>query len=284
MHAIRPSLCLTTLGLAALLLSGCQTPPAALQTPPVSAAQVGEFWPGTGLLKGYLDTAQLPNSRALLAPAPAPGSAQAAADLQVYDNTRALRNTPRWALAVRDAELRFPAAAETFSCALGVAISEANTPHLNMLLQRTLTDASRSTDAAKETYQRVRPFAALLQTSCTPAEETALAKNGSYPSGHAAIGWAWAQVLAGLAPEQAQQLLARGQAFGESRVICGVHWQSDVEAGRIMGAATVARLHADASFTAQAALAKAEIGNARAKGWRPRHDCLAEAAALMPQR
>jgi len=59
-----------------------------------------------------------------------------------------------------------------------------------------------------------------------------------------------------------------------------VHWQSDVDAGRLIGAATVARLHADDSFKAQVALAKDEIAQAQAKGPRPTADCTAEAAAL----
>ena len=78
-----------------------------------------------------------------------------------------------------------------------------------------------------------------------------LAKDGSYPSGHASLGWAWGLILAEMAPERANALVARGQAFGQSRVICGVHWQSDVTQGRIIGAATVARLHADPVFRAQ---------------------------------
>jgi len=41
-----------------------------------------------------------------------------------YRGTRALRNSPRWALAAKDAELKFPAAAATFACALNVPISQ----------------------------------------------------------------------------------------------------------------------------------------------------------------
>jgi acid phosphatase (class A) len=75
-------------------------------------------------------------------------------------------------------------------------------------------------------------------------------------------------------------LLQRGDAFGFSRVVCGVHWQSDVEAGRLIGAATVARLQSDDTFKAQVALARDEIAQAQAKGLKPSGDCAAEAAAL----
>jgi acid phosphatase (class A) len=88
-------------------------------------------------------------------------------------------------------------------------------------------------------------------------------------------------ILAGLAPDKANALLQRGHAFGDSRMVCGVHWQSDLEAGRLVGAAAVARLQADPVFQAQAQLAKAEIDAARAKSLKSdRKDCAAEAAAL----
>jgi acid phosphatase (class A) len=113
--------------------------------------------------------------------------------------------------------------------------------------------------------------------SCTPQEKH---NDDSYPSGHSSIGWAWALTLAEIAPERADALLARGFAYGQSRVICGVHWQSDVEAGRVVGASTVSRLHADPVFAAQLAGARKEIESARAAGLKSPLDCAAEARAL----
>ena len=81
-------------------------------------------------------------------------------------------------------------------------------------------------------------------------------------------------------PGQADAILARGRAFGQSRVACNVHWLSDVEEGRLMASATVARLHDDAAFRADLAAARAEIASARAKGLGPTGDCAKEAAQL----
>jgi acid phosphatase (class A) len=153
-------------------------------------------------------------------------------------------------------------------------------PHLYMLLRRTLVDTGLSTYAAKDHYNRTRPFVVNKESTCTPDEEKFLITNGSYPSGHAAFGWAWALVLSEISPEQADAILARGRAFGESRLICNVHWQSDVVEGRFMGAGTVARLHADPAFRADLEAAKAELAAVRAKGLKPLRDCAAEAAAL----
>jgi len=259
---------------AACLLAACQTPP------PTSPEVVGEYRAGSGYLNGYLNPKQLPDSLALLPPPPAAGSAQQAADLDTYKRTRALRDTPRWALATKDANLKFPAAASTFECALQIPISQEATPNLNMLLRRTLLDAGLATYAAKNKYNRERPFVAEKQATCTPAEEAMLSKDGSYPSGHTAIGWAWALVLVQAAPQRMDAVLQRGYDFGQSRVICGVHWHSDVVAGRVIGAAAVARLQTDDTFKAQVALARDEIAQAQAKGLKPSGDCAAEAAAL----
>lgn len=267
---------------AAAWLTGCATrvgtPVSAVPT--TDATQVGEIRAGSGILRGYLDRAALPNSLTLLPPPPAKGSSQAAADEAVFRQTRSFEGTARWTLAVQDANLHFPEAAGTYACALGVDIDATRTPHLNMLLRRTLADAGLSTYRAKDHYNRTRPFVELKAGSCTPAEEARLAKDGSYPSGHSALGWAWALMLAELAPERADAVLARGYAFSQSRVICGVHWQSDVEQGRVMGAATVARLHADATFLAQMQAAKAELAALRSAGATTTRDCAAEASAL----
>ena len=266
-----------TIPALAALLAGCQTP---APVPPTTPEAVGEFRPGSGYVNGYLDRKQLPNSLTLLPKPPAAGSAQAAADLDMHRSTRSLRDTPRWALAARDANLKFPAAADTFSCALGIPVSPTGTPHLNMLLRRTLLDSGLSTYGAKDHYKRQRPFAALKEGTCAPASEAALAKDGSYPSGHAALGWAWGLVLTGIAPDKTDAVLQRAHAFGQSRVICGVHWQSDVDQGRVMGAAAVARLQGDPVFTAQVALARQEVADARAKGAKSPLNCAAEKAAL----
>lgn len=194
-----------------------------------------------------------------------------------------MRDTPRWTLAVSDADLMFPHAAGTFSCALNAPITEGDTPHLYMLLRRTLTDVGQSTYAAKDHYSRARPFVRNKQPICTPDEKAWLEKDGSYPSGHAAVGWAWALILSEISPEQTDALLARGRAFGESRNVCNVHWHSDVIEGRLVGAGTVARLHADPTFRADLKAAKAELAAVRAKSLKPTRDCNVETSAMAVQ-
>jgi acid phosphatase (class A) len=232
-----------------------------------------------GVAAGYLATEQLPDSVALLPPPPARDSAGFAAD-QAISEVRGLRGSPRWTQAIADDELGFPRAANIFSCAMDVAVDAQTTPHLYRLLRRTRTDAAVVSDAAKHHYKRPRPFVENQAPTCTPAKEKGLAENGSYPSGHTSIGWAWALILSEVAPERTDAILARGRSYGESRLVCNVHWQSDVVQGRFMAAAVVARLHANADFHADLAAAKVEVAQARRRGLKPTRDCAAEAAAL----
>lgn len=256
--------------------------------PSADPAVVGEITKDGGYLFGYLVNGipalltrrQLPNSIALVPPPPVLGSVEHLADDEQRRAMQVLRNTPRFALARQDANLKFPASTQAFSCAMGVPISQEHTPHLAMLMRRTLTDAGLATYAAKYHYKRTRPFIGTQEATCTPEDEGSLARDGSYPSGHAAIGWAWGLVLAQVAPERAQALLERGLSYGRSRAVCGVHWMSDIAAGQTVGAATVAKLQSNAHFVAQLAAARAEVAAVRATGAMPHRDCTAEASAL----
>ena len=264
---------LSWLALFALAAAGCA------RVQPVEIPDtVPELRPG--LLQGYLAPEELPNSVALVPPPPAAGSAAEVRDQEASAAALALRGSPRWDLAAADAVLTFPEAAETFSCALGARITEQAAPNLYMVLRRTLADLGLSTYAAKNRYERPRPFMVNGAPTCIPDDEASLRSNGAYPSGHSAIGWGWGLILAEVAPGRADELLARGRAFAESRVICNVHWWSDVMEGQRMGAAAVARLHADPVFRAQLDLARKEVDALLASGEPPARDCAAEAAAL----
>jgi len=236
---------------------------------------------GQSKATGFLEADERPDSLAIVPPPPREGTAAHGADVETHRAMRSLRDTPRWRLAIADADVKFPRAASTFACALGMAISEADTPHLYRLLQRSLIDAGQSTLRAKDAYARARPFTVFDEAPCVPGDVAALRKSGSYPSGHAAAGWAWALILAELVPERSGPILRRGYEFGLSRVVCGVHWLSDIDTGRTVGAAAVARLHAEAEFRAKLELARAEIERVRARPpVKPGVSCEAESAAL----
>jgi len=241
-------------------------------------AEVREIMPG--VLQGYLSDEEQLDSRVFVPPAPAETSALQSLDNVWSERMLTLRGSLRWDVAIRDADLGFPAAADTFACALDFTVSEEETPALYMLLRRTLTDIGLATYPAKNSYQRERPFMSNGQATCTPDDETALRKDGSYPSGHTAIGWGWALILSELAPDRSEQILARGRAFGESRTVCNVHWYSDVVAGRLVGAAAVTKLHGNRTFREGMEAVRLEIEKMSARDQPVNPSCAIENEAL----
>jgi len=216
--------------------------------------------------QSFLAAIDAPDSLALLPPPPAKKSMAFKRDQEAYKNGLALRNTSRGKQAVRDADLSDANIGKPFSEALGIEISPQNTPITYDLLKRLREDTVElAVNGAKNHYMRVRPFVYYKDTAtCYPKDDAILRKNGSYPSGHATFGWATALVLVEIRPQREKELLKRGYEFGENRVICGAHWQSDIDAGFIMGAADFARLSADPAFITEVAAAKKEIA-AKAK-------------------
>lgn len=149
------------------------------------------LWSGfTDHPAGYLTPRTAFNAAAFLPGPPAAGSPREAADREVFRATRTLADGPRWRQAAEDAEVETPRAPfKAFACALGVEIDPTKAPALTRLLGSALPDVELVQKEAKKTFFRPRPFVAEDRAICLKPEPW-LAKSGSYPSGHAAIGWA----------------------------------------------------------------------------------------------
>jgi len=241
-----------TLTAATVALAACASGAA----PPPTASAPAFTAPGRP--SGYL--ARPVDGLSIIGGPPAAGSPDLAADEATIEATRAVLDTPRGAQAVEDVKLVEPGAFRSWSCAAGVEISPQTTPVLHRLLIRSLIDAGTATNPAKDHYKRARPFIGNQRRICVAPES--LRGSASYPSGHSSVGFAWGLILAEVVPARADALLTRGREFGDSRVICGVHYPSDVQAGRILGASTVARLHSEPAFIADLEAAKAEAASA----------------------
>lgn len=248
---------LTVLVLSFLMLSCAQQTQTDQQPVTSLSRKIQEIH--EGILEGYLSKDESPNSLKLVPPPPQEGSAAFQLDQEIAAKYVALKDEARKEQAAQDADLAFPEAVAAFNIILDVQITEETTPHLYMILRRTLADAGLSTYAAKNHYQRARPFMVNNTPICTPDDEEALRKDGSYPSGHTAIGWAWALLLAEVFPEQGDVILERGKQFGISRNVCNVHWHSDVVYGRMLGATVVAMLHSNTEFMIDLQVAKEEV-------------------------
>lgn len=215
----------------------------------------------------FLEITEVPNSLELLPPPPAPGSILFLNDEAQYEWGKMQRDTPRGDQAVSDARVGGNGVPMAFSDAFGVEISKENTPEIHKLIINMREDAGDlATRHAKDHYMRVRPFSFYNEPTCNPEQQQELSTNGSYPSGHTSIGWATALVLAEINPTRQDEILQRGYQMGQSRVICGYHYQSDVDAARLVASGVVARLHANDAFMKQLDKAKKEFASLQKSG------------------
>ena len=106
---------------------------------------------------------------------------------------------------------------------------------------------------------RTRPFVQFNEPTPVPNDEEVLKNNSSYPSGHTTMGWGIALVLAEINPDRQNEILKRAFEYGESRVIVGFHYQSDVDHARILTSVLINRLHGNDDFVKQLQKAKEEF-------------------------
>lgn len=222
---------------------------------------------------GYLTGAAIPDMIRVLPTAPTIDSARDKADRAIFLATRSLQDSPRWQLAQSDNNDSTAGLLSAFQCALGMTLTAENAPRTAALLERISTDVNSFTGPSKTHFNRKRPFLIDDGPVCV-----AKPKTPDFPSSHSTIGWATGLILAEIFPERSTELMTRGRSYGESRVVCGVHNASAVEAGRVAGAALVAALNGNHHFRADLDAVKAEI--AKLRGDAPAANCSAEAALI----
>ena len=220
-------------------------------------------WAQTSPIQGYLSPQGMPDAATILGPPPANGTGTKAGDVATYQATRVLKDLPRWELAVRDAQFGPAAIMREYSCAAGMALDPAIDPALFRLLRRMVEDFESVEQHAKAVYKRSRPFVENGGLMCTPNDKSILTSY-SYPSGHSTFSWTAGMIMAELMPDHATALMNRARSYGESRVICGAHYESDVQAGRVVASALFAVLQTNSQFRADLDSARAELTANRA--------------------
>jgi acid phosphatase (class A) len=105
-------------------------------------------------------------------------------------------------------------------------------------------------------YQRPRPYQtdATLHPVCKLKEV-----HDSYPSGHGLTGYLEAFTLAEMVPEKRAEILARADDYAHNRLVCGVHYASDVEASRRAAYAVFGYMLATPRFQRDLAAAREEM-------------------------
>ena len=215
----------------------------------------------------YVFLNDLPDGGVYLPPPPDTASQAFATDFLTWQYGKTIRPTDRGRQASIESLWTPEENIRVTGEALGLSINKETTPAIWHFLHKVARTGDFCTKAAKEKYMRIRPFARMNEhTWAEFDDEEFLRTNGSYPSGHTAMGWITALAAAEIAPELQDTILRRGYMFGENRWIVGAHWKSDVDAGYLCASAAFARAHANPTYYTELEAARAEYKNLREGG------------------
>lgn len=195
-------------------------------------------------------------------PAPIPQEPRGVADRELFKLTRSLKGSQRWDMAIGDAPSDTATMMRAFACAARVSMTPAKAPKTASLLEKVSRDTAREADELKSYYKKRRPFLLDSGETCRPRTD-GLAIGYDYPSAQATRGWTWALVLGELLDDRAAPIMARGRAYGESGIVCGVHNMSAVEAARMAASATLTVVRTEPSYREAVVAARNELAALR---------------------
>jgi acid phosphatase (class A) len=198
----------------------------------------------------YVTAKQVDLTR-LLAPPPADDSAQSRAELQEVLREQAQRTPQQVAAAVADQQEDV----FRFANVLGARFTPANLPLASKFFARVADNEGVVVDPAKDVWKRPRPF--LLSAEVKPCVK--MSKSGAYPSGHASVGYLLAVVLSEMVPEKRKEIFARAADFAHNRIVGGVHYPSDIDAGHVAGTLIAAEMMKQPEYQHDFADARAEV-------------------------
>ena len=190
---------------------------------------------------------------------PPPPSSNSAEEVSEFTILRSLQET-RTAADAERAKSEKKLSVASYQGTFGEWFTEANLPKLFALCAKIEKDEKHFADVSKDFFQRPRP--GIKDKKLKTVFDAP--KSFAYPSGHSSHGYMFAVVLCELAPDKKDALLERGREIGWDRVIAGVHFPSDVAAGRVLGQAVGQAFLANESFQRDFAEAKVEFAQVSA--------------------
>lgn len=189
----------------------------------------------------------------VLPPPPAAGSAQATAELTELHGVEAVRTDAEEAAARLDGDTKN---ATIFAEVLGPRFDLTKLPATSALLALVRASEKAAVDRGKDEFRRQRPYIVDTTLKSCKRNDDPLS---SYPSGHTSMAFSMGETLARLVPEKAAPILARAARYGQSRIVCGQHFRSDVSAGQMLGLLIAERLMAKPEFETAFAAARSEL-------------------------
>lgn len=194
--------------------------------------------------------AQRVDLASLLPPPPTAGSDADRADLAAVLALQRSRSQAQLDLAKADTE----ASVFRFADAAGKDFDAARLPHTALLFERMTRSIGAVVGPVKDHWNRPRPFLA-----SDDVHPTSRPDGSAYPSGHAVLARLYAIVLADLLPQKRREIFARGDQFAQGRLVNGVHYPTDVEAGLIAATVIAAELRQQQAFRDDLARAREEL-------------------------
>jgi acid phosphatase (class A) len=142
-----------------------------------------------------------------------------------------------------------------FADVMGPNFKSEQLPLVTAFFSRVVDTEGAVVDPYKDVWKRPRP----PQYSDLVKPAVKISRSGSYPSGHATDATLMAIVLSNMVPEKRAEIMARAADYANNRVVGGIHFRSDIEAGRIVGTVIAARLQTQDDFNKPFNAAKAEL-------------------------
>jgi acid phosphatase (class A) len=235
--------------LSVVMVLCCSAPALAQQQKAVKSATVAT----KPIKTAYYIDAMLLNVGTLLPPPPPVGSAANDAELAELHQIEQSRTAQQVAQARADeAEEDIFAFATVF----GPGFTPEALPLTATLGAHVKNEQSVVGGQLKLYFQRPRPFQTdpTLHPVCELKET-----HDSYPSGHGLTGYLEAFTLAEIVPEKRAEILARADAYAHNRLVCGVHYPSDIEASRRVCYAVFGYMLATPRFQRDLAAAREEM-------------------------
>jgi len=206
---------------------------------------------GAGKAAYYIDPAVLDLPDLIASPPPV-GSPANAAELAELHRIEATRTPAQVAAAKADEDHE---SLFLYQNVLGAGFNADALPVTAELGKHVKNEQSVAGSALKAEFSRPRPY----QTDKTLHPVCALTSvPNSYPSGHALTGYLEGLTLAEIVPEKRDAILVRADDYAHNRLVCGVHYPSDVEASRRVAYVVFGYMLATPKFQHDLAEAKAE--------------------------
>jgi acid phosphatase (class A) len=218
----------------------------------LAAFAIGSAYAGEPV---FVSADQTHSEQILMTP-PAADSATTKAELALLHHLEKTRTKAQVEQAKADDKL------ETmflYKDVMGDKFTPENLPLTAAFAAHVKNDEGINANPAKLAFHRMRPYN--LDKTLSPVCHTKL-KDDSYPSGHTTAGYLAALALIDMVPEKRDAILARAADYANNRLVCGVHFPTDIEASKLVAYSTHALMDANPQYQKEMAAARGELRQA----------------------